>query len=138
MSPIADPPCVRCRRESKDCYFSATRRKRTKGDGGEIDDEELVDDYEIRNGRKRLRAASPTDSITPTSARRPDSFSLQRSDSSVPYTTHGLPAPPLTPGGSVGRYQPLRRPTSNHGLHEEEDQKRDNTTAAILQTGEVY
>ncbi|TGZ82515.1 hypothetical protein EX30DRAFT_354598 [Ascodesmis nigricans] len=24
-----DPPCVRCRRESKDCFFSATRRKKT-------------------------------------------------------------------------------------------------------------
>ncbi|KAA8895872.1 hypothetical protein FN846DRAFT_995140 [Sphaerosporella brunnea] len=24
-----DPPCVRCRRESKECFFSATRRKRT-------------------------------------------------------------------------------------------------------------
>ncbi|KAF8542768.1 hypothetical protein BDD12DRAFT_632083, partial [Trichophaea hybrida] len=23
-----DPPCVRCRRESKECFFSATRRKR--------------------------------------------------------------------------------------------------------------
>ena len=29
-----DPPCVRCRRESKDCYFSATRRKRKTDDDG--------------------------------------------------------------------------------------------------------
>ncbi|PSR94215.1 hypothetical protein BD289DRAFT_338620, partial [Coniella lustricola] len=28
-----DPPCVRCRRESKECYFSATRRKRKTDDG---------------------------------------------------------------------------------------------------------
>ncbi|KAK4106296.1 hypothetical protein N658DRAFT_413317, partial [Parathielavia hyrcaniae] len=28
-----EPPCVRCRRESKECYFSATRRKRKADDG---------------------------------------------------------------------------------------------------------
>ena len=32
-----EPPCVRCRREGKECFFSATRRKR-KAEGG---DEEL-------------------------------------------------------------------------------------------------
>ena len=30
-----DPPCVRCRRESKECFFSATRRKRKTEDGGD-------------------------------------------------------------------------------------------------------
>jgi hypothetical protein len=29
-----DPPCARCRRENKQCYFSSTRNKRTKIDGG--------------------------------------------------------------------------------------------------------
>ncbi|KAL9128162.1 MAG: hypothetical protein Q9217_003105 [Psora testacea] len=40
LGPVDDPhepPCVRCRRESKECFFSATRRKR-KADGA---DEEL-------------------------------------------------------------------------------------------------
>ncbi len=46
-----DPPCVRCRRESKECYFSATRRKR-KTDDGSIDG----DDYLVRNGRRRLHS----------------------------------------------------------------------------------
>jgi hypothetical protein len=41
-----DPPCVRCRRESKECYFSATRRKR-KTDGADEDALEDVDDYQI-------------------------------------------------------------------------------------------
>ncbi|CAK7221532.1 zinc finger transcriptional activator [Sporothrix curviconia] len=47
-----DPPCVRCRRESKECYFSATRRKRKTEDDAGIDS----DDYVIRNGRRKLHA----------------------------------------------------------------------------------
>ncbi|PHH70809.1 hypothetical protein CDD83_5337 [Cordyceps sp. RAO-2017] len=80
-----DPPCVRCRRESKECFFSATRRKR-KTDDGEGSD---VDEYIIRNGRKRLHASgSPPPRLD------------RRHYSDVP----------LTPGGSHGRNQPLRRP----------------------------
>ncbi|EWG51252.1 hypothetical protein FVEG_10296 [Fusarium verticillioides 7600] len=79
-----DPPCVRCRRESKDCYFSATRRKRKTDDDGSDQD-----DYITRNGRKRTnRNASPLP------------FIERRSYSNVP----------LTPGGSRGQPQPLRRP----------------------------
>lgn len=87
----SDPPCVRCRRESKECFFSATRRKRKAddddvGDGASADE----DDYTIRNGRKRLRpGGSP-----------PLAQLDRRLYSDVP----------LTPGGSVGRSQPLRRP----------------------------
>ncbi|TEA20000.1 Transcriptional activator ARO80 [Colletotrichum sidae] len=83
-----DPPCVRCRRESKECFFSATRRKRKTEDGDA--DLEDVDDYTVRNGRKRLHASgSPPVSI----------------DRRLYSET------PLTPGGSIGRTQPLRRPT---------------------------
>lgn len=83
-----DPPCVRCRRESKECYFSATRRKR-KIDEGTLDDPDQ-DDYILRNGRKQARGA---DSPSTTTIDR-------RLYSEVP----------LTPGGSHGRSQPLRRP----------------------------
>ena len=79
-----DPPCVRCRRESKECFFSATRRKR-KTDDGEGSD---VDDYTVRNGRKRALEESTPPQID------------RRLYSEVP----------LTPGGSQGRSQPLRRP----------------------------
>ncbi|KAF4831254.1 Transcriptional activator ARO80 [Colletotrichum tropicale] len=83
-----DPPCVRCRRESKECYFSATRRKRKTEDGA--DEPEDIDEYTIRNGRKRLHVEdSPPVAID------------RRLYSEVP----------LTPGGSIGRNQPLRRPT---------------------------
>ena len=50
-----DPPCVRCRRESKECFFSATRRKRKADE----DDPEL-EEYILRNGRKQARGASVT------------------------------------------------------------------------------
>lgn len=79
-----DPPCVRCRRESKDCYFSATRRKRKTDD-----EDEREDEYIIRNGRKRLH---PGQSPPP------------------PLDRRGYTDTPLTPGGSLGRPQPLRRP----------------------------
>ena len=46
-----DPPCVRCRRESKDCYFSATRRKR-KADDGE-GEEASPDEYAVYNRRRK-------------------------------------------------------------------------------------
>lgn len=83
-----DPPCVRCRRESKECFFSATRRKRKTEDGIEVEDE-----YIIRNGRKRPHTeASPPPPLPPP---------LDRGM----YTDV-----PLTPGGSLGRTQPLRRP----------------------------
>ncbi|KAK3692050.1 hypothetical protein B0T22DRAFT_475020 [Podospora appendiculata] len=85
-----DPPCVRCRRECKDCYFSATRRKRKLDDGtAESVDEPDQDDYTLRNGRKQMRADSPP----------------------VPVIDRRLYSEvPLTPGGSRGRPQPLRRP----------------------------
>lgn len=79
-----DPPCVRCRRESKECFFSATRRKRKNDDEGSD-----VDDYIVRNGRKRLHASGSPPIV------------LDR---------RGLSEVPLTPGGSHGRSQPLRRP----------------------------
>jgi hypothetical protein len=114
---------VRCRRESKECFFSATRRKRRQD---EEDDFDEVDDYEVRNGRKRMRSETST---------RPDPISIT-SANSASYLSQ-----PLTPGGSVGRHEPLRRPTTSAGAYQpndEEDQKVNNDTVAALQTGEVY
>ncbi|KAL2188497.1 hypothetical protein L209DRAFT_751463 [Thermothelomyces heterothallicus CBS 203.75] len=101
-----DPPCVRCRRESKECFFSATRRKR-KVDDGSLDDLER-DDYIIRNGRKQLRAgASPP-----------------------PLDRRLYSDVPLTPGGSHGRSQPLRRPGDTS------KSVRSNSTAGEFGNGE--
>ncbi|KAH7371223.1 hypothetical protein BKA66DRAFT_572960 [Pyrenochaeta sp. MPI-SDFR-AT-0127] len=119
-----DPPCVRCRRESKECFFSATRRKR-KADGEE--DLEEADDYEVRNGRKRQRSDD---------VRVPEPINITTANSTA-YISQ-----PLTPGGSVGRYEPLRRPNTSAGRlpppNDDEDQKVNNETVATLQAGEVY
>ncbi len=86
-----DPPCVRCRRESKECFFSATRRKRKLD---EPEEEIEQDDYIIRNGRKQLRSGSAS------------------------FDRRLYSETPLTPGGSHGRSQPLRRPGSEDPKHE--------------------
>jgi hypothetical protein len=123
-----DPPCVRCRRESKECYFSATRRKR-KIEDDPLEDEQ--DDYILRNGRKQLRsAASPP----------PAPVIDRRLYSDVP----------LTPGGSHGRTQPLRRPgdasksvrSNSTGAHEfghgEPNTPLENLEARSVMRREVY
>lgn len=84
-----DPPCVRCRRESKECFFSATRRKRKADDTDDVDSND-EDDYIVRNGRKK----------PPTAESPPLAHLDRRLYSDVP----------LTPGGRIGRSQPLRRP----------------------------
>ncbi|KAJ4391363.1 zinc finger transcriptional activator [Gnomoniopsis smithogilvyi] len=110
-----DPPCVRCRRESKECYFSATRRKR-KTDDEEAEEAAREDDaYIIRNGRKRPHTdASPP----PVLDRR--IYSDQ----------------PLTPGGSVGRHQPLRRP--GPGEHTRSDSRSSVTGASRGRSGTEF
>lgn len=123
-----DPPCVRCRRESKECFFSATRRKR-KTDGGELEDD---DDYELRNGRKRARTAE--------AQHPPANLQLNGQATTQAASSSAYVSQPLTPGGSVGRYEPLRRPTtsSHQPNNDEEDQKLNDKSTAVLQTGEIY
>ncbi|KAF2138862.1 uncharacterized protein K452DRAFT_300917 [Aplosporella prunicola CBS 121167] len=125
-----EPPCVRCRRESKECFFSATRRKRKPQDGGEGIDDDGPSDYEVRNGRKRLR-----DSIDST-PRHPALPTINANEAAA-YDAAGTDQP-LTPGGSVGRYQPLRRPTDPQLSTQDDAQKVNNETTAILQSKEVF
>ncbi|KAL1882762.1 hypothetical protein VTK73DRAFT_887 [Phialemonium thermophilum] len=137
-----DPPCVRCRRESKECYFSATRRKR-KTDDATIDSFEDADhdEYILRNGRKRLNTAglSPTPVID------------RRLYSDVPLTR----GPAAGPGS--GRSQSTRRfsdgrhelsstgsgaPTGRRGTSEfgnvEPNQPLENFEARQVMRTEVY
>lgn len=88
---------MRCRRESKECFFSATRRKRKNED----DAEEYQDEYIIRNGRKR-HYLEDTPPVVADEDRKP------------------FNPVPLTPGGSAGQSQPLRR-THGHTLHDVAD-----------------
>lgn len=100
-----DPPCVRCRRESKECFFSATRRKRKNDDGrnDSLDGFEYGDDYVVRNGRKMLQTSPPA-SVRQSSMGAPSRPAAPNNASA------GAIQPPLTPGGSIGQLQPLRRP----------------------------
>ena len=50
-----DPPCVRCRREKKDCFFTETRRKRKAEDEGARD---LSEEYVERNRRSQFGRSS--------------------------------------------------------------------------------
>lgn len=116
-----DPPCVRCRRESKECFFSATRRKRKTEDGDGSD----IDEYIVRNGRKRVHAS-----------RSPPPYVDRRSFSNVP----------LTPGGSHGRTQPLRRPNgsrhngrnSDFGADVDGNQTLENLEAQTVMRRSVF
>ncbi|KAH9828875.1 GAL4-like Zn(II)2Cys6 (or C6 zinc) binuclear cluster DNA-binding domain [Teratosphaeria destructans] len=112
-----DPPCVRCRRESKECYFSATRRKKKGGPGGDgAADEEGDEVYEIKAGKKRLRASQ---SIEVDGAADPDEYEDE----------------PRTPGGSIGRSQPLRRPQApKPKQYTEEDHKASEQVHSLLQS----
>ncbi|KAH8588143.1 hypothetical protein B0O99DRAFT_656091 [Bisporella sp. PMI_857] len=128
-----DPPCVRCRRESKDCYFSATRRKRKTDDEGEegIDGQGINDDYVVRNGRK-MAHGSPTarhDSLS--NVTRPSNIGgLGRDDGPI--------ASPLTPGGSIGRREPLRRPGRDEMRYRTVDEHLENPEANLVMRKEVY
>ncbi|KJX99224.1 Fungal Zn binuclear cluster domain containing protein/C6 transcription factor [Zymoseptoria brevis] len=117
-----DPPCTRCRREAKECYFSATRRKK-KNAGDENTGSEAGDDnvtYEIRSNRKRPRTSAP-----PEVAVEEDDYDYDD--------------PPRTPGGSIGRTQPLRRPPPPKPIqYGEEDEKQSEHTTALLQQAEVH
>lgn len=128
-----DPPCVRCRRESKECFFSATRRKRKLDEGGEdsLDGYEYGDDYVVRNGRKMAHTSSPAIGARPSSMGGP----LPRSNSSYNENSSGIQGAPLTPGGSIGRLQPLRRPMQDK---DDRDGKDDtNTQLENLEAQEV-
>jgi len=74
--------------------------------------------YEINDGRKRLRTSSGPD--------------LEQ------YEGNGYDGP-RTPGGSIGRTQPLNRPAAPKHVHYgEEDQKASEETVGLLQAAEVH
>ncbi|CZT04076.1 related to ARO80-positive transcription regulator of ARO9 and ARO10 [Rhynchosporium agropyri] len=133
-----DPPCVRCRRESKECFFSATRRKRKHEDGGpdSLDGYEYQDEYIVRNGRKMIQGSPPAP-VRQSSLGAPAS-----SRTAVTYADNSpvIVGPPLTPGGSIGRTQPLRRPTEpsrDNSHREERTSPESNTQLENLEAQEV-
>lgn len=103
-----------------------------------MEEYDVGDDYIVRNGRKMVQG-SPTSDVRqymPAPLSRP----------SVPYRggSPGIPGPPLTPGGSVGRTQPLRRPQQEHpdavhdyerGLDESNAQLENLEAQEVLRKG---
>lgn len=122
-----DPPCVRCRRESKECFFSATRRKRkTEDDGSD------VEEYVIRNGRRRLQGSGPGSPPRYESARR---------------SYEGPDTPASAVGGSNWRSQPLRRPDGSSRSYRDRrnefeggdaNQTLENLEAQSVMGGQMY
>ena len=133
----SDPPCVRCRRESKECFFSATRRKRKYEDGAEesTNRPESSDEYAIRNGRRPTiisHSPSTPDHLASLGTPQPR-ISI---DSVIDVQT--TPRPPMTPGGSIGCTQPLRRPAQNRrDLSQNEGVKDPTTQLENLEAQEV-
>lgn len=129
-----EPPCQRCRRESKACYFSTTRRKRKCNDD---DDEETVAGPvtdEVSN-RKRRRTTSEILPGAPFPAlqvgtRRRSNVSQDDRDR------------PRTPGGSIASISPLRRlefhASPNKESLDEYDPAAGNGLTALLQTRETF
>lgn len=74
-----DPPCMRCRREHKECIFSATRRKRKQSHEA---DDNISDDAVPARDKKRLTVATGHD-VQDSSGAYPNPYS------SSPYQQSG-------------------------------------------------
>lgn len=125
-----DPPCVRCRRESKECYFSATRRKRKSEDGLDAGEEigGVDDDYEIRNRRRKTNIFH----TSPNTQQHP----LQRTQRST--TSPSRSRTPSPDGYNPQDHDPQQHPepyfinTSMGSDDAGQDQEVTNETAAAL------
>jgi hypothetical protein len=91
----------------------------------------------MRNGRKMVGSGSPPATLRQSSMGAPMSA---RSTGAFPESATLNPGPPLTPGGSIGRHQPLRRPQSETRQQEERssDEHFENLEAQEVMRREVY
>lgn len=124
-----DPPCVRCRRESKECFFSATRRKR-KADGEEVevgDEDNVVDDYAQRNGRKTSKTGVPAYNSEPVLQHARRSMTAGSLPATSPLDGYNLPS-----DGSYQQPSPYTTGEAMRNSEEGQDQEVANETAAAL------
>ena len=123
-----DPPCVRCRRESKECYFSATRRKRKiEGEESDLEQDLVNDDYAKRNGRKAIRADGPLNNSRSDGQHARRSLTSGSFSATSPLNGYSLPAEGSFPESN--QYIP-REPIANS--EDGQDQEVANDTAAAL------
>ncbi|KAI9683933.1 MAG: hypothetical protein M1829_004268 [Trizodia sp. TS-e1964] len=132
------------RRESKDCYFSATRRKR-RTEGNDTNLDEAEEEYLIRNGRKRSRMSIENDVSQPE-------LPLQQSLSPGVSTVSGTAGIRTSEEASASLASPQRRFSTSLGRAQiitssiesvpaggtGEAQHLTNSTAAALLNTEVY
>ena len=123
-----DPPCVRCRREKKDCFFSETRRKRKADDDGGRGTDELDEEYVARNRRSQTaRHGSFTDGDAGLQAagRAPQVYVNYSDGSSVEDQNNR--------NGEVSSYSRPSRPSpSDQASNTPDGQEVTNETAAAL------
>ena len=122
-----DPPCVRCRRESKECFFSATRRKR-KTDGEEEDAAD--DDRDIAAHLARRKSARRQGSYEDSYANSQHSRRSIESGSLPPQS-------PLDPysqlqNGPYAQSRPYAQSPGNLKMEVSQDQEVTNEAAAAL------
>ncbi|KAL2701055.1 hypothetical protein AAEP93_007874 [Penicillium crustosum] len=104
------PPCVRCRRESKRCEFSATRRKRKTSDAEE--DEVEAAAILHRDKRMMIGEVAKNESLVegpPFAPSDPPQFNHQAALAQQRWSEAPAPAPPelpAPPASSAQRYMP--------------------------------
>ena len=96
-----DPPCLRCRREHKECVFSETRRKRKPSDG---------DEGSTDSSLKRRLTAPPDDVNRELLTTHP--YSVSPSYPTTP-SPHQWASQPLQPGTTS---QPVFQPSSSRNV----------------------
>lgn len=143
LGPVDDPhgpPCVRCRRESKECYLSATRRKR-KSTGGENDVDEkdgIEDDYVVRNRRRKTSYASTSSNTQQTLLQAAGRSMLPPSKPKNPPIAGYNPSNPALAGYNPQSPEIKQRPepyyidTAVGNAESGQDQEVTNETAAAL------
>jgi hypothetical protein len=144
------PPCARCKRESKECIFSKTRRKhKPRSEDEAVSDNEapLETGHENGHDRKRLRLNSSTEMTDVQAAGFRSQARVQMSPVSAHPQNNNSGAyslqPPRTPGGSIARYTPLQRPTAPqrsqpNSNNEEDDGYLPIATVQALQRNELH
>ena len=123
---------MRCRRESKECTFSTTRRKR-KADGVESDlgDDDLGDDdYAARNGRKSSRRGGSLGAYETGLQDPRRSMTSGTQSAASPLDGYSLPG--------EGQFQQPRSYSIDNTIRRSEDgqdqEVANETAAALFQT----